>query len=77
MTSAKKNDTEKNTTEHVLFQALEFFPFSCLPDGVRYRGRTEGKDIIELVGTKKIIELSFFDVRCFVIYVVIFSFLQE
>lgn len=78
MTSAKKNDTEKNTTEHVFFLALEFFPFSCLPDGGRYRGRTEGKDTIELVGTKEIIELSFFDIRrCFVMYVVIFSFLLE
>lgn len=73
MTSAKKNDPEKPTTEHVLFQALpvltEFSLFSCLLKflaRVRCKGKTEGKDIMELVGPQKIRELSFFDTNeCF------------
>lgn len=79
MTRAKKNDPEKNTPEHVLFQTLpisiELFPFSCLPKlsiRVRCRGRTEGKDITELVGTKKITELSFFDISRVLLFLLLF-----
>lgn len=76
MTSAKKNDPEKPTTERALFWALpiptEIFPFSDLfklLTRVMCKERSEGKDILVLVGTEMIIELSFFDTnRCFVIF---------
>lgn len=81
VTSAKKNDPEKSTTEHVLSQALpvsfEFiFPFSHLVKlltSIRCKGRSEGKVTMVLVGTTKIIELSVFDTNMFC-YLCCYSF---